>query len=103
MISRSAAGVRVRIRLTPKAARDRVDGLALEADGSHVLKISVTTVPEDGKANLALIKFLSKAWKVPKSSIELVQGATDRRKVLEISGDGPALEEHLTQWMASIK
>ena len=31
-----AGGVRVQIRLTPKASRDRVDGLAPEADGGMV-------------------------------------------------------------------
>jgi uncharacterized protein (TIGR00251 family) len=51
------------------------------------LKCSVTTVPEDGKANAALIKMLAKAWKVPRSSIELVSGATDRRKTVLIRGE----------------
>ncbi|HLO79002.1 MAG TPA: DUF167 family protein [Magnetospirillum sp.] len=97
-----AGGVRVQIRLTPKAARDRVDGLAPEADGGTVLKVSVTTVPEDGKANAALIKLLSKEWRVPKSTIDIVQGATDRRKVLLITGEPQELQARLDQWMAKL-
>lgn len=95
-------GVRVQLRLTPKASRDRIDGLAAEADGGTILKVSVTTVPEDGKANAALIKLLSKEWRVPKSAIEVVQGATDRRKVLHITGDPGELLARLEQWMAKL-
>lgn len=97
-----ADGVRVSIRLTPKAARDRIDGLADEPDGGSVLKVAVTAVPEDGKANAALIKFLSKQWRVPKSTIRIVQGATDRRKVLHITGRPQDLMASLEQWMAML-
>ncbi|HSV30274.1 MAG TPA: DUF167 family protein [Candidatus Omnitrophota bacterium] len=99
----AAGGIRVAVRLTPKASRDRVEGLAPEADGGQVLKVSVTAVPEDGKANAALIKLLSKQWRVAKSSIDIVQGATDRRKVLHVSGDPDDLEAQLHEWMAKIK
>ncbi|MEW5729322.1 MAG: DUF167 domain-containing protein [Pseudomonadota bacterium] len=88
------------VRLTPKASRDRVEGPAPEADGGRVLKVSVTAVPEDGKANAALIKLLSKEWRLPKSAIDIVQGATDRRKVLFITGDADELGRRLDQWMA---
>jgi uncharacterized protein (TIGR00251 family) len=98
-----ADGVRVQIRLTPKAARDRIDGIALDAEGGALLKVSVTTVPEDGKANAALIKLLSKEWRVPKSTISIVQGATDRRKVLHITGEPGDLLARLDQWMAKLK
>lgn len=98
----AVGGIRVKIRLTPKASRDRIDGLAAEADGGTVLKVSVTTVPEDGKANAALIKLLSKEWRVPKSTIDIVQGATDRRKVLHITGEPDDLLARLDQWMAKL-
>lgn len=94
-----ANGVRVAVRLTPKASRTAVQGLADDADGSRVLKVAVTAVPEDGKANAALIKLLSKVWKVPKTSISVVAGATDRRKILLVEGDPavlvPILEEKI--------
>lgn len=76
-------------------------GAAPEADGSVVLKAQVTTVPEDGKANAALLKLLSKAWKIPKSDMDIVLGATDRRKVILISGDSEVLRKRLDEWMAS--
>ena len=96
----TALGLKVAVRLTPKASRDRVEGGQAEADGGIVLKVSVTTVPEDGKANAALIKLLAKEWRLPKSSIEIVHGATDRRKTLFIGGDAGQLRLRLEEWMA---
>lgn len=80
-------GVRVAVRLTPKARRDAIEGLAATADGGSEIRASVTAVPEDGKANRALVKLLSKAWGVPKSAIAIVAGATDRHKILSLAGD----------------
>ncbi len=99
-VSVVAGGVRVAIRLTPKASRDRVEQVVADSDGHKALKATVTAVPEDGKANHALLRMLSKEWKVPKSTMEIVQGATDRRKVVFISGDAADLATRLDQWMA---
>lgn len=85
-----AGGVRLTVRLTPKASRTALTGLARDADGSPVLTAKVTAVPEAGKANAALIALLAKQWRLPKGAIAVVAGATDRRKLLEITGD-PAL------------
>lgn len=90
------------MRLTPKAARDRVAGLAAEADGGVVLKVAVTAVPENGKANAALIKLLAKEWKLAKTTITVVAGATDRRKTLLVAGDPDRLMTLLQDWMARI-
>lgn len=80
-------GARLAVRLTPKASRNRIEGIVADADGAGVLKVSVTVVPEDGKANKALIDLLAKSFKIAKSSITIVSGATDRRKLLFIEGD----------------
>ncbi len=95
----TAAGLKLAVRLTPKAARDRIDGVAAEADGGSVLKVGVTAVPEDGKANAALIKLLAKQWKLPKMAIAITAGATDRRKTLIIAGDAAELRRRLEQWI----
>lgn len=76
----------LRVRLTPKAARNAVQGWAQNADGVPTLKVSVTAVPEGGKANDALIKLLSKHYNLPKSAFSLKSGATDRNKVLLVYG-----------------
>ena len=87
------------MRLTPKASANRVTGTQEDADGASALKVQVTAVPEDGKANAALIKLLAKIWRVPKSSVSVVSGATDRNKVLFIEGDPQDLALRLNRWM----
>ena len=95
-----AAGLRVRLKVTPRAGRNRVEGLAPEADGGMALKVSVTAAPEDGKANAAVIKLLAAEWDVPKSTIEVVLGAAERRKLVQLAGDPAALRRRLEDWLA---
>ena len=45
-----ADGVRVALKVTPKAAADRVRGVALDESGVALLQVSVTAVPKDGDA-----------------------------------------------------
>lgn len=91
-----ADGLRVALRVTPKASRNAVTGTADTAGGGKVLKLAVTAVPENGKANEAVIKLLSKAWKLPKTSLTVVAGATDRNKILHVAGDPAALLARLS-------
>lgn len=74
----SETGTLLQVRVTPRAAADRI---VLE-DG--VYRIYVTTVPEDGKANKAVIALLAKHLGIAKSRLELVRGETARDKVFRI-------------------
>lgn len=76
----------ITVRLTPKASKNAVLGWVTDEHDKPVLKVSVTAVPEKGKANEALIKLLSKEWHIPKSAITILRGETDRIKLLEIDG-----------------
>lgn len=87
--------MRLFVRLTPKARAERVEGVVEDGEGRTRLKVAVTAVPEDGKANAALIALLSKKLKVGKSSFELESGATSRQKALLIAGDVQTLSEKL--------
>ena len=98
-VSAAADGVTVRLKVTPKARRNRVEGLAPEADGGSALRVSVTAPPEDGKANAAVIKLLAAEWGVAKSTIQVVLGAADRRKLLHLAGDPTALARRLEDWL----
>jgi len=92
-------GVQVRLRLTPKAKKSVIIGFLEDADGHMVLKLSVTAVPEKGKANAALIKLLSKEWKLAKSDIEITAGELSRHKTLLLRGEGNSLMQRLLDWM----
>jgi len=71
------------IRLTPKAAHNRIGDLVQLATGQEVLKVTVTAVPEDGKANAALLALLAKELKIAKSALTLSSGHTSRNKVVK--------------------
>ncbi|MBE2191807.1 MAG: DUF167 domain-containing protein [Alphaproteobacteria bacterium] len=72
------------VRLTPNASRNEIGSWDYNEQNQPVLKVSVTAIPEKGKANQALIKLLSKQWKIPKSSIQIEKGETDRNKILSV-------------------
>lgn len=95
----AAGGVRLFVRAAPRASRNAVQGLAPGADDRMQVKISVTAVPEDGKANAAIIGLLAKAWRIPKSSISVVAGGTDRSKILFVAGETEALMTRLSDWL----
>ncbi|MGH6892633.1 MAG: DUF167 domain-containing protein [Dongiaceae bacterium] len=95
----SPAGVRVRLKVAPKAKRNQIGGLLDEPDGGKALKVAVTAAPEDGKANAAVVALLAKEWSVAKSAVSVVSGATDRRKVMEIRGPSQELLTKLQAWL----
>ena len=86
-----SGAVSFHVRLTPKGGRDAVEGWETASDGSQHLKARVRAVPEDGKANAALIALLAKTLAMPKSSVHIASGATARLKRVEIAGDPAAL------------
>ena len=71
-------GAEIAVRVTPRASRNLVS-----LDGDRV-RVQVTTVPEDGKANAAVIKLLAKALGVAKTRLVLVRGATARDKLFRL-------------------
>ncbi|WP_029011686.1 DUF167 domain-containing protein [Niveispirillum irakense] len=95
-------GARLFVRASPRASRNAVQGIAPGADERMQVKVAVTAVPEDGKANAAIIKILAKEWRIAKSSIDIVAGGTDRSKVLFVAGERAVLEPLLTTWLAGL-
>lgn len=52
------------------------------ADGT--VKIKLAAVPEDGKANAALLAFLAAHYGAPVAAVELLSGATSPRKRVRV-------------------
>ncbi len=77
---------RLFVRLTPKSSVERIDGWDVDDKGRRFLKIRVRAAPIEGRANEALIAFLAKALKLPKSRLSLVTGDTARLKQIDIDG-----------------
>ena len=84
-------GLDLFVRLTPKAAIDRLEGFEATADGRGHLKARVRAVPEKGAANAALEKLVARALSLPASSVSVSAGGTSRLKVLHVGGDPVAL------------
>lgn len=68
------------IRLSPGSKRCGVEGLW---NGTH-WKIAVKERAVDGRANQALINFLSDELRIPKKMIQITAGHTNRLKRVEI-------------------
>lgn len=77
MIKKVDDGVLMEIRIVPNSSKT---GIVKEESG--IIKIKVTAQPIENKANKALIEFLSKTLKLPKTSIEIVKGETSKDKTL---------------------
>ena len=65
----------------PRSSRNELAGLHGEA-----LKLRLTTPPVDGRANKAVISFLAKLLKIPKSAIIIRSGLQSRSKKILLSG-----------------
>jgi uncharacterized protein len=85
-VSAQADGVRLAVRVTPRAARNAVPGVETDADGQAWLAVRVTAPPDAGKANAAVIRLLAKRWRLAASDFRLISGASARRKVLHVRG-----------------
>lgn len=83
-------GLLVRVRLTPKASRDAIEGLEATADGP-ALKARVRALPQDGEANAAVIKLVADWLGVAKSAVDLASGGKSRVKTLAVAGNGAEL------------
>lgn len=86
MLSLAPGGVIFHIKLTPKAAHNKLDRVEVGTDGVSRLRACVTVVPEKGKANTALMKLLAKKLRLPKSSLRLIAGERNRHKTILIEG-----------------
>jgi uncharacterized protein (TIGR00251 family) len=94
-LSRHADGARATLRVTPRARQDGVIGVGIDGAGRHYLAVRVSAPPEAGKANAAVIKILARRWRIPQGDLEVVSGASARRKVLQIHGSPDALVARL--------
>jgi uncharacterized protein YggU (UPF0235/DUF167 family) len=87
--------------LTPKSARDAVEGHTETADGS-ALQVRVRAVPEDGAANAALEGLIARWLDVPKTSVTLSAGKRSRVKTIAIWGAPAELEARIAGKLAEL-
>lgn len=78
MIKDTDNGLLIHIKIVPNASKNEI------ITEEKFIKVRVTAQPIENKANKALIEFLSKYLKVPKTSIEIVKGDTSKDKTILI-------------------
>ena len=79
MIKDSENGIVVKIKVVPNSSRNE---LIREGD---VLRLKLTAQPIENRANKALVEYLSKLFKIPKSNIEIIRGESSREKTVLFS------------------
>ena len=82
----------VYLRVTTRSSENGIKGVR---DG--ILQIGVTTIPENNRANNAIIEIISDEFKVPKSKILISAGLKSRNKTvcIEYEIDKKILEKIL--------
>ena len=94
-IKQEKDGCLLSIRVQPGARRSAVAGIW----NNEALKIALQAPAVDGKANEALMNFLSEKLKIRKSSIFIVTGHTSRCKLVHINVQLAMIEDVLNQWV----
>lgn len=80
-IRETSKGVLLPVRAMPRASKNEIQGLHGDA-----LKVRLQALPVEGKANQALIRFLSDALNIPRSQLSIASGETGRNKAILITG-----------------
>lgn len=89
-IEARSGGVRLRVRVTPRASRDAITG-PVETPHGAALGVRVRAVPEGGKANAAVAACLARALGLAPSRVRVVAGGAGRIKRVEIEDAGADL------------
>ncbi len=76
MIKEVDDGLIIKIKIVPNSSKNDI---VLE---DEFIKVKITAQPIENKANKALVEFLSKSFKVPKTNIEIIKGDTSKEKTL---------------------
>jgi uncharacterized protein len=80
-IQDTPAGATFAVKVHPRAKKNAINGELGDA-----LKVSLTAPPVEGKANDACIEFLASLLKVPRSSVTMAAGQSNRNKVMCVAG-----------------
>jgi uncharacterized protein len=74
-------GAALALRVTPRASKNEI--VEVLSDGT--VKVHLTAPPVEGKANEALLKFLSEILEIPVSHLDIVAGAGGRDKLISVT------------------
>ncbi len=82
LINNSKEGYKLKIKVSANSKKNSFE--FLDDDSDNVLKIKINKPAVDGKANKAVIEYLSDICNVPKSNITILNGEKSSQKCLLI-------------------
>jgi uncharacterized protein (TIGR00251 family) len=82
----------LKVHINPNAKKNEVAGIY-----NNSLKIKISSPAVDGKANKALIEFLSKFLNISKSKIKIERGDKSREKIISIDDSSNSIIKKLQE------
>ncbi|MGZ8847757.1 MAG: DUF167 domain-containing protein [Pyrinomonadaceae bacterium] len=79
--SENDRGITFAVRIVPRASSTAIAG-----DYEGAVRIRIAAPPVEGAANRELIRFLAKKFKVPQNAVEIVSGASSKKKIIRLKG-----------------
>ena len=72
----------IKVRAKPSSKKEHVN-----VKGDETFEVSVKEKAEGNKANIAIVKLLSKHFNVSSSMIRIIKGLSSKQKIIEILKD----------------
>lgn len=90
-------GIILRLRISPNASKNQF------IFAEDMIKLKITAQPIENKANKAVVEYLSKLFKVPKTKISILRGDTSKEKTLLIKTDDMAKIENIKTILSEVE
>ena len=81
LLHETPTGVTFAVKVQPRARKNAITG-----ELGDTLKLALTAPPVEGRANQACIEFFANLLKLPRSSVTIASGESNRRKVIRVTG-----------------
>jgi uncharacterized protein YggU (UPF0235/DUF167 family) len=99
---RDKAGVRLLLRVSPKAAREGVEGIVDTGHGGAIA-VRVRAAAEKGEANRAVERVIAEWIGVGRTSVAVSAGAKSRLKTVAVAGEPVRLAALIETRLASLR
>lgn len=97
MLKETKDGQVLTLKISPNASKNEI------IKTPEGIKVKITAQPIDGKANKALVEFLAKQFKVPKSYFEIIRGETSKDKSILINNIDTEKVNQINEMLNNIK
>jgi uncharacterized protein (TIGR00251 family) len=97
-VHESAKGISFAVKVQPRARKNTIMGVVGDA-----LKLALIAPPIEGRANQAVVEFFAELFEIPRASVTIASGATNRNKVVRIVGLSKEVVENRLAEISNLK